>query len=108
MRKKISIAIIYNEPVTALTSVRKYIGENGQLQGGGKCGQPETQAMVDLSEVGVLEEREDIGRALQSLGYKTTIFNVDEDVYRLVSFLKEEQPDLIFNLCESVGNVSIH
>src|SRR5204863_5396073 len=36
------------------------------------------------------------------------MFHVDEDISRLVNFLKEEQPDVVFNLCESVGNASIH
>jgi D-alanine-D-alanine ligase len=64
--------------------------------------------LTDLSEVGVLEEKEDIARALQAIGFKPSIFNVDEDLSRLVTFLKEQQPDVIFNLCESVGNVSTH
>src|SRR5216684_1251342 len=108
MRKKISIAIVYNEPVTGPSGQRKYITETGILQEGGKLQRAQTDVMVDLSEVGVLEEREDIARALQSLGYKTAIFNVDENISRLVNFLKDEQPDLVFNLCESVGNASVH
>src|SRR5713101_7087969 len=108
MRKKISIAIVYNEPVTEATARRKYISENGVLQEGSKLSRTQTDIMVDLSEVGVLEEREDIARALNAMGYKTTIFNVDEDISRFVNFLKEEQPDLVFNICESVGNASIH
>src|SRR5439155_4894873 len=39
---------------------------------------------------------------------KPTIFNVDAEISRLVTFLREEQPDVVFNLCESVGNASIH
>jgi D-alanine-D-alanine ligase len=62
----------------------------------------------DLSEVGVLEEREDIARALQADGYKCTLFNVDSDITRLITYLKTEQPDVIFNLCESVNNIAIH
>ncbi len=107
MRKKISVAIIHNEPVTEIRSKRKFISENGVLQEGGKM-QAAAEVMTDLSEVGVLEEREDVGRALQAIGYKTTVFNVDGNVSRLVNFLTEEDPDVIFNLCESVGNKSIH
>ncbi len=108
MRKKISVAVVYNEPVTTSEGKRKYISENGVLQEGNKLSDVQADVMVDLSEVGVLEEREDIARALNVLGYKASIFNVDEDIRRLVNFLKDEQPDIIFNLCESVGNVAVH
>src|SRR6266571_5190135 len=104
MRKKISVAIVYNEPVTGATPGRKFITENGVLQEGANAQLALTEVMTDLSEVGVLEEKEDIARALQAIGYKPTIFNVDADISRLVTFLKEEQPDVVFNLCESVGN----
>lgn len=108
MRKKISVAIVYNEPVTNTSAKRKFISEHGLLQEGAKISRPETDVMVDLSEVGVLQEREDIARALSILGYKTTIFNVDEDISRFMTFLRQEQPDLVFNLCEGVGNESVH
>jgi D-alanine-D-alanine ligase len=108
MRKKISIAIIYNEPVTGGEVERKFVSADGVLEAVGKSGGPAVAALVDMSEVGVLEEREDIARALQAAGYKAAVLNVDGDLNRLIGFLKEEQPDLIFNLCESVGNVAIH
>src|SRR5690242_4813104 len=109
MRKKPLVAIIYNEPTVVTKAGRKYISEAGVLQEGGKLVQAtEEEILTDLSEVGVLEEKEDIARALQALGHKTVIFNVDEDIVRLVHFLRDEQPDVIFNLCESIGNVSIH
>ena len=34
MRKKIRIAILYNEPIVGTEAGRKYISENGQLQEG--------------------------------------------------------------------------
>ena len=108
MEKKISIAIVYNEPVTDGAARRKFISERGVLEDGGELSRTELEALADLSEMGVLEEREDISRALQAVGYATSIFNVDSDIARLITFLKTEQPDLIFNLCESVGNFSIH
>ena len=108
MRKKIYIAIVYNEPTVQTNAGRKYISETGVLQEASKLSEGQVELLTDLSEVGVLEEKEDIAKALQSLGHKTSIFNVDGDVCRFVNFLKDEQPDLIFNLCESVGNESIH
>lgn len=108
MRKKLHVAIIHNEPTIETQDGRKYITEMGVIQEGSKLLHTSPEMRVDLSEVGVLEEREDIGRAIQQLGYKSTVFNVDGDISRLVNFLKDEQPDVIFNLCESIGNVSIH
>ena len=63
---------------------------------------------VDLSEVGVLEEREHVQEALQKNGYKTSLFNMNSDIKRLIQFIEEKEPDLIFNLCESVGDESTH
>lgn len=113
MPKKLRIAILYNEPVTTST-VRKFVGENGQLHEGPpptsrKNGKAVAvpQPSVDLSEVGVLEEMGDIKNALDTIGYKASIFNVDGNVYRLIDYLREEKPDLIFNLVECVENESI-
>jgi D-alanine-D-alanine ligase len=108
MRKKLTVAIIYNEPTVQTKSGRKFISEAGVLQDGSKLIIPDAEVLTDQSEVGVLEEREDIARAIQALGCKSILFNVDGDITRFVNFLKDEQPDAIFNLCESVGNESIH
>jgi len=114
MAKKLRIAILYNEPIVGTEEGRKYISENGQLQDGpplsktgGRGKQNGQPAAVDLSEIGVVEEMDDIKDALNSLGYKTTTFNVDSDVFRLMGFLRDEKPDLIFNLVECVENESI-
>lgn len=108
MRKKIHVAVIYNEPTIQTTSGRKFISETGVLQDASKFAAPEADVQVDLSEVGVLEEREDIARALQAQGYRTRLFSVDDDICKFINFLKDSQPDVVFNLCESVGNESMH
>jgi D-alanine-D-alanine ligase len=50
---------------------------------------------------------EDIKSALVSLGYRPTILNVDSNIFRLIDFLREDRPDLIFNLVECVENDSV-
>jgi D-alanine-D-alanine ligase len=115
MSRKTRIAILYNEPVVGTEASRVYIGENGQLRDNGVTPITDdlrketllaTQALVDMSEIGVLGEMEDIQAALNALGYRTTIFNVDSKFSRLIEYLQEEKPDLVFNLVESVENDS--
>lgn len=108
MRRKPSIVIVYNDPIVTTKEGRKYISETGLLQEGGGPPHSMPGVLVDTSEVGVLQEREDVSHALSLLGYKTSIFNVNGDVFRLMKFLRGEQPDLIFNLCESFGSNSVH
>jgi hypothetical protein len=98
MAKKLRIAILFNEPVAGGADVRNYITETGQLHEGPsivtrKPGRGLTHEKiaeivpnVDLSEVGVMEEMQDIKEALDTLGYKTTIFNVDSDIIRLIEY----------------------
>jgi D-alanine-D-alanine ligase len=114
MRKKQRIAILYNEPVVGTEAGRKYISENGQLQEGTavpahEAKRPKTKIPVgvDMSEIGVVEEMDDIKEALTFLGYKCSVFNVDSKVDRLIEFLREEKPDLIFNLVECIENEAI-
>jgi len=111
MARKIRIAVLYNEPLVGTEAGRKYISENGQLQDGPSLRKIREKARantvaVDLSEIGVVEEMEDIKSALNSLGYKTTVFNVDGNAFRLIDYLREEKPDLVFNLVECVENES--
>ncbi len=113
MGRKLRIAILYNEPVTASREERQYVSETGQLKEtrsplkqakAAERKQADVPVLVDLSEVGVVEEMDDIKAALTSLGYKPATFNVDSDVLRLIEYLRQERPDLIFNLVESVEN----
>jgi D-alanine-D-alanine ligase len=106
MRKKIFVAVVYNEPSTVSNEETPYVSDTGLLAGKGNT--TEAEVAIDLSEVGVLQEKEDIAKALQTLGYKTSLFNVDGNLCRFIDFLKEESPDLVFNCCESVGNNSLH
>jgi D-alanine-D-alanine ligase len=113
MAKKLRISILYNEPVVGNEAARQYITANGSLQKGTIIDAHRAQAVqempspVDLSEVGVMEEMEDIKVAMDELGYKTRIFNVNSDIYRLIEYLRTEKPDLIFNLVECVENEAL-
>ncbi|MFN0159418.1 MAG: ATP-grasp domain-containing protein [Bacteroidota bacterium] len=119
MAKKLRVAILYNQPVAGTEEERKYVAENGQLQtvsarnaktdagaGNGTAGHGQLPS-VDLSEIGVIEEMEDIKTALSALGYRPSILNVDSNIFRLIDYLKSERPDLIFNLVECVENEAL-
>lgn len=111
MPRKIRVAIVFNEPTLVTESGRRYISETGQIQQLATKAEvmaAANQAEIDMSEVGVLEEREHVARALIQVGYKAALFNMNGDIQRLLDFVKDKQPDVIFNLCESIGNEAIH
>ena len=93
----VKIAVVFNEPVTGEGNVdsRVVSAEANSLitQRGG---------VIDLSEVGVLEERLQVEKALQDKGFSTVAFNINSDIRRLVDFLFIEKPTVVFNLCESL------
>jgi D-alanine-D-alanine ligase len=64
--------------------------------------------VIDLSEIGVVEERERMQEALQQKGYRTSLFNINGDIKRLIKFLEETKIDLVFNLCESLRGQAIN
>ena len=118
MNKKLRIAILFNEPVVNGGIAPTPVNFQGPTQkeadpllkrgASEKPRQPlKAETQVDLSEVGVVEEMQDIKAALDSLGYKTTIVNVNSEVYRLIDYLRNDRPDIIFNLVECVENESL-
>lgn len=111
MAKKVHIAVVFNEPTVSTSTGRKFVSEMGKIEAGVTRSQVisgNLAANVDLSEVGVLEEREHVQEALSKNGYKTSLFNMNSDIKRLIAFIEDKEPDLIFNLCESVGDESTH
>lgn len=110
MAKPIHVAVIYNEPTVETEDGRKFVIETGMHheQNGSWMSKAISNGNVDLSEVGVLEQKEDIELALRSLGYETSIFNMSDDLDRFLGYLKAMQPDIIFNMVESLGDSAIH
>jgi D-alanine-D-alanine ligase len=113
MGRKLRIAVLFNEPVTGSSEERQYVSETGQLKEthsslkqtkAAERKQADAPVLVDLSEMGVIDEVDDIKAALSSLGYKPATFSVGGDIGRLFDYLRQERPDLVFNLVESVEN----
>ena len=57
---------------------------------------------IDMSEYGVLDEVKSVERALSPLEHNTKIIPVALDINKLIDELRQNKPDIIFNLCESV------
>jgi D-alanine-D-alanine ligase len=92
------VAIIYNEPKHTEADEHWLTRSRGEVE--------LEHGFRDASEFGVLDEMKMIAGELESAGYNVVIFSVDDDVKRLITFLSEEKPDVIFNLCESVQGKS--
>ncbi|NUN71333.1 MAG: ATP-grasp domain-containing protein [Bacteroidetes bacterium] len=110
MSKPVHIAIIYNEPTVETEKGREFAMKAGLSQEhyGVWISAAKAEGRVDLSEVGVIEEKEDIQTALRDCGYETSIFNMSDDLDRFLAYLKAMQPDVIFNMVESLGDNAIH
>jgi len=58
-----------------------------------------------LAEGAIVEEIEAVESAVRSLGHQSVVMAVREEIFPIIHWLKECQPDVVFNLCESVyGN----
>jgi D-alanine-D-alanine ligase len=58
-----------------------------------------------LAEGAIVEEIEAVENAVRSLGHQSIVMAVREEIFPIIHWLKECQPDVVFNLCESVyGN----
>ncbi|MFZ4621419.1 MAG: D-alanine--D-alanine ligase family protein [Bacteroidota bacterium] len=110
MSKPIHIAIIYNEPTIETEKGREFAMDAGVdlSNKSGWVSAAKAEGKIDLSEVGVIEEKEDIQVGLRALGYETSIFNMSDDLDRFLGYLKAMQPDVIFNMVESLGDDAIH
>jgi D-alanine-D-alanine ligase len=93
MNKKLNISIIFNDP----TQYAK-----GPIYDGKGINLDSISDPIDMSEYGVLDEVRSVERALKPLEHNTKIVPFALDITRLVDELKENMPDIIFNLCESV------
>jgi D-alanine-D-alanine ligase len=111
MEKTAHIAVVLNEPPLEKEDAHMHLvaarsgGTTASLSEAMPVAAP---GLVDLSEVGVIEEAESVEKALHLNGYRTALFNIEGDIKRLIRFLEEEKPDLIFNLCESLKGQAIH
>jgi D-alanine-D-alanine ligase len=93
MDRKLNISIIFNDP-TQYAEGPVYDGTGIDLDS--------VPDVIDMSEYGVLDEMRSVERALKPLKHNTKIVPFALDITKLIDELKENRPDVIFNLCESV------
>ena len=55
-----------------------------------------------LAEGAIIEEIEAVENAVRSLGHQCAVIAVRDEIFQIIHWLKEYQPDVVFNLCESV------
>ncbi|MEP7345488.1 MAG: ATP-grasp domain-containing protein, partial [Gemmatimonadaceae bacterium] len=64
----------------------------------------ETENAIEVATV--LEEYEAVRTALSKVGYRAELFNMKDDVDRLIGYLRKRRPDVVFNLVEHVHDKS--
>jgi len=55
-----------------------------------------------LAEGAIIEEIEAVESGVWSLGHECVVIAVRDEIFEVIHWLKEYQPDVVFNLCESV------
>lgn len=91
------IDIIFNDPTQYAT---------GKVYDDGVIDIDSVPESIDMSEYGVLDEMKSVQRALKPSGHQVKIVPVALDIYKLIDELKNDPPDMIFNLCESLDGDS--
>lgn len=96
MKEGIKILLAFNQPTGGI-----YESYDGRR----KISASSTS--IDLSEVGVLEEFEEIKEILNQREFYTETFNLLDNIDELCSKLGSGEFDVVFNLVESVGGEAI-
>lgn len=96
MKNNIKVLLTYNQPIGGI--YESYDGKRKKSQ---------SSNVVDLSEVGVIEEFEEIKETLTIKGIQTETFNLLDNIQELCSKLASKEYDVVFNLVESVGGDSV-
>jgi D-alanine-D-alanine ligase len=87
------VSILYNDP---LQYTKDKIWDDGVTD------IDKVEAAIDMSEYGVLDEMKSVQRALGASSHDTKIVPVALDLFKLIEELRDDRPDIIFNLCESL------
>jgi len=95
MPKKKKICVVYDEAALDITSEL-------ELAFDGKISSATKASLMDTSTTSVIEQVDTIVAVLAEAGYNVSTVITSGDTNQLIGKLREEKPDLIFNLCESI------
>jgi len=89
-RKKIKVALVYNEPEPEMygTSHQEELEE------------PDFKTYFEVDNTTPMEEFNYIAEKLENVGFRAYTLNIMDNLDRLLSNLKKEKPDVIFNFVE--------
>lgn len=91
MRKpKIKVAVVYNEPEPEMY-IKKSTEENKE---------PEFKTYFEVDKTTPMEEFDYIAKKLENVGYIAYTLNIQDNLESMLSNLKKEKPDVIFNFVE--------
>jgi D-alanine-D-alanine ligase len=98
MSKKKKICVVYDEAALDISSELELVFN-------GKVSREAKTTLVDTSLTSVIEQVDTVVAVLTEAGYNVSTVMTSSDVSQLIEKLREEKPDMIFNLCESIeGN----
>lgn len=89
-RKKIKVAVVYNEPEPELY----VMAEEEEPE------KPEFKTYFEVDKTTPMEEFDYIAKKLENVGSQAYTLNIKDNLDRLLSNLKKEKPDVIFNFVE--------
>ncbi|MCX8010904.1 MAG: ATP-grasp domain-containing protein [Ignavibacteria bacterium] len=90
------VLIAFNQPTGGI--YKTYDGRSNKIK---------QEHAIDLSEVGVIEEFEEIKTSLCDLGFEVSNLNILNDIELMIDEIKRLNPDVIFNLVESIEGESV-
>ncbi len=95
MPRKKRICVVYDEAALDITSEL-------ELAFNGKISSEEKASFIDTSTTSVVEQVDTVVAALAEAGYNVSTIITSSDIKQFIDKLREEKPDMIFNLCESI------
>ncbi|HUI29165.1 MAG TPA: ATP-grasp domain-containing protein [Candidatus Acidoferrales bacterium] len=95
MPRKKKVCVIYDESALDITSELE-LAFNGKIAAEAKA------ALLDTSTTSVVEQVDTVAAVLAEAGYNVSTIITSPDMNQLIDKLREEKPDLVFNLCESI------
>ncbi|MCH7827443.1 MAG: ATP-grasp domain-containing protein [Bacteroidetes bacterium] len=90
MKKRLKVAIVYNEVDPSIYKKVNYEFNEGQ----------DFVPYFEIDDIAPMEEYEIISRKLKRIGFSSYALNIKDDIYLFLNDIKKNRPDIIFNFIE--------